>query len=234
MLPEENIDQLFRSALENANEIPPANAWQGISNQLSNVTGATQSVAAKSWIGKLGLISKVAIISTTIISGVVAYELLKEEPLKKSIENTSSLENGNSEKQLENKNVKQNKTEEITSIDRGFNCVKQNPIEIAKQNNESNGITIYPPLSDLNKDLSNSKTTANDDDLLGKIQSIISDKASVQKPNAETSKVLENLIENGCKNKLVLNVVESDSNGKLVQVNCNGNVKKLISWCSNF
>jgi TctA family transporter len=36
--------------------------------------------------------------------------------------------------------------------------------------------------------------------------------------------VLGNLIENGCKNKIELNVVESDSNGRLIQVKCNGNV----------
>ena len=53
----------------------------------------------------------------------------------------------------------------------------------------------------------------------------ISDKAAVQITNTETSKVLENLIENGCKNKITLNVVESDSNGNLITVKCNGNVK---------
>jgi len=226
MLPEDNIDQLFRSALENANEIPPANAWQGISNQLSNVSSASQTVAAKSWFAKLGLVSKVAIITTVIVSGVVAFELLKDDNLKSNPNNALSTQNKISSKQSLNEN------KETGQIESGLNNDVINPESQLEDNDNKTQIeagniyTVYPPLAAINKDLLAVKSDVNGDNLLNNIQTIITDKKEAQKSKNEISSVLGNIIENGCKNKLTLSVVESDSNGNLVNVNCNGNVKK--------
>jgi len=226
MLPEDNIDQLFRSALENANEIPPANAWQGISNQLSNVSSASQTVAAKSWFAKLGLVSKVAIITTVIVSGVVAFELLKDDNLKSNPNNALSTQNKISPKQSLNEN------KETGQIESGLNNDVINPESQLEDNDNKTQIeagniyTVYSPLAAINKDLLAVKSDVNGENLLNNIQTIITDKKEAQKSKNEISSVLGNIIENGCKNKLTLSVVESDSNGNLVNVNCNGNVKK--------
>ncbi|MCX8483052.1 MAG: gliding motility-associated C-terminal domain-containing protein [Crocinitomicaceae bacterium] len=225
MLPEENIDQLFRSALENAKEIPPANAWQGISNQLSNVSSVTQTVAAKSWFAKLGIVSKVAIIASVVITSVVAFELLKDETLNLSQNNSISAKNEISS----NGNLtapKDNSAAELNNIKTPNLSVNDvNKRQIQSQNGVGKGYSVYHPLSLLNKDLLVDNAGGDGDNLLNTIQSIVTDKIEVQKSKNESSTVLGNLIENGCKNKITLNVVESDSNGKLVQVNCNGNVK---------
>ena len=226
MLPEDNIDQLFRSALENATEIPPANAWQGISNQLSNVSSASQTVTAKSWFAKLGLVSKVAIVATVVVSGVVAFELLKDDNLKLNPINAISTQNKISPKQSLNEN------KETGQIETGLNNDVVNPDSQLEDNGnktqieEGNRYIVYPPLSAMNTDLLAVKSDGNGDNLLNNIQSIIADKKDAQKSKNESSSVLGNIIENGCKNKLTLSVVESDSNGNLVNVNCNGNVKK--------
>jgi gliding motility-associated-like protein len=225
MLPEENIDQLFRSALENAKEIPPANAWQGISNQLSNVSSASQTVAAKSWFAKLGLVSKVAIFASVVITSVVAFELLKDETLNLSQNNSISAKNeissnGNLTAPKDNSAVELNN---IKTPNLSANDVNKNQIQ--SQNGVGKGYSVYPPLSLLNKDLLVDNAGGDGDNLLNTIQSIVTDKIEVQKSKNETSSVLGNLIENGCKNNILLNVVESDSNGRMIQVKCNGNVK---------
>ena len=224
MLPEENIDQLFRSALENANEIPPPNAWQGISNQLSNVSGASQTVAAKSWFAKLGLVSKVAFVSVAIITSV-AYELSKTDDLKFTQNNTLSTQNEISPniilpQEKDNNAIALNKTSTPKS-----SANSSNKIQRQSQHGVAKGVEVFPPFSALNKDLLAVNPRSNGDNLLNNIQSIITDKIEVQKSKNEPSTVLGNLIENGCKNKIELNVVESDSNGRLIQVKCNGNVK---------
>jgi len=225
MLPEENIDQLFRSALENAKEIPPANAWQGISNQLSNVSSASQTIAAKSWFAKLGLVSKVAIFASVVITSVVAFELLKDETLNLSQNNSISAKNeissnGNLTAPKDNSAVELNN---IKTPNLSANDVNKNQIQ--SQNGVGKGYSVYPPLSLLNKDLLVDNAGGDGYNLLNTIQSIVTDKIEVQKSKNETSSVLGNLIENGCKNNILLNVVESDSNGRMIQVKCNGNVK---------
>jgi len=225
MLPEENIDQLFRSALENAREIPPANAWQGISNQLSNVSSASQTIAAKSWFAKLGLVSKVAIFASVVITSVVAFELLKDETLNLSQNNSISAKNeissnGNLTAPKDNSAVELNN---IKTPNLSANDVNKNQIQ--SQNGVGKGYSVYPPLSLLNKDLLVDNAGGDGYNLLNTIQSIVTDKIEVQKSKNETSSVLGNLIENGCKNNILLNVVESDSNGRMIQVKCNGNVK---------
>jgi len=225
MLPEENIDQLFRSALENAKEIPPANAWQGISNQLSNVSSASQTVAAKSWFAKLGLVSKVAIFASVVITSIVAFELLKDETLNLSQNNSISAKNeissnGNLTAPKDNSAVELNN---IKTPNLSANDVNKNQIQ--SQNGVGKGYSVYPPLSLLNKDLLVDNAGGDGYNLLNTIQSIVTDKIEVQKSKNETSSVLGNLIENGCKNNILLNVVESDSNGRMIQVKCNGNVK---------
>lgn len=221
MLPEENIDQLFRSALENANEIPPPNAWQGISNQLSNVSSASQTVAAKSWFAKLGLVSKVAITATLIITGVVAFELTKDADLILNQKNAISTGNEISPIEIlpEAKDInakESNKTNKLNLSPNSFD-----KIQIQSPNGVANIFEVYNP----NTDLLVSRSSGNENNLINSIQAIIEDNKEEQKYKKETSSVLGNLIENGCKNKIELNVVESDSNGRLIQVNCNGNVK---------
>ena len=224
MLPEENIDQLFRSALENAKEIPPPNAWQGISNQLTNVSSASQAVASKSWFAKLGLVSKVAFLSVAIITSV-AYELSKTDDLKLNRSNALSTQNETSHNDIlsEEKNIGAIESIKISTPNPSAN--NSNKSQTEHQNGVAKGFVIYPPLSALNNDLLAVNPKSNGDNLLNNIQAIITDKIEVQKSKNETSTVLENLIENGCKNKLTLSVAESDSNGNLINVNCNGNVK---------
>jgi len=222
MLPEENIDQFFRSALENAKEIPPANAWQGISNQLSNVSSASHAAASKSWFAKLGLVSKIAIISTVIVTAVVAYKLSKNDALVLKQKNSLSIQNEtnqipNSPEEKYNSAIESNKTNSPVN--------NSNISELKSKNGVGKGWTDYLPLSKLNKDLPIHKVAGSNDNLFINIQSIITDKIGVQKNPNETSTLLGNLIENGCKNKLTLSVVESDSNGNLLNVKCNGNVK---------
>lgn len=224
MLPEENIDQIFRSALENANEIPPPNAWQGISNQLSNVSNVSQTVAAKSWFAKLGIVAKVAIVSSAIITSVVAFELSKTETLNSKQNNVSVAQKQNSEAQIDNQDSKIN-SNEYNSESSILPVLKKNATENNKLNNQSKENTIYLSYSSINNDLLASKNVGTQDNLLNKIEAIIADKNEVQKSKNETSSFLGNLIENGCKNQVTLNVLESDSNGRMIQVKCNGNVK---------
>jgi len=225
MLPEENIDQLFRSTLENAKEIPPTNAWQGISSQLSNVSGASQTVASKSWFAKLGLMSKVAVISTAIITSVVAFEFLKETDLKLIQNNAISTKNEISQNDILPEGIDKGfkKSNKISTPNPSV--ITYNKSQSQSQNGKAKVFEVYPPFSELKKDFLATNSYRNDDNLLNNIQSFIGSSGEVQKSKNETSSVLGNLIENGCKNKIVLNVVESDSNGKLIQVNCNGNVK---------
>ena len=225
MLPEENIDQLFRSALENAQEIPPANAWQGISNQLSNVSSASQTVAAQSWFAKLGLVSKVVIISTVVVGGIVAFELSKDDSLKSNRNNVLSTQNEISQNDIlpEEKDRSAIESNKISIPNPSVNNSNKNQSQ--SQNGVAKGFIVYPPLSALNKDFLVVNPRSNADNLLNNIQSIITDKIEVQKSKNETLTILGNLIENGCKNKLTLSVEESDSNGNLIHVNCNGNVK---------
>ncbi len=225
MLPEENIDQLFRSALENAQEIPPANAWQGISNQLSNVSSASQTVAAQSWFAKLGLVSKVVIISTVVVGGIVAFELSKDDSLKSNRNNVLSTQNEISQNDIlpEEKDRSAIESNKISIPNPSVNNSNKNQSQ--SQNGVAKGFIVYPPLSALNKDFLVVNPRSIADNLLNNIQSIITDKIEVQKSKNETLTILGNLIENGCKNKLTLSVEESDSNGNLIHVNCNGNVK---------
>lgn len=225
MLTEENIDQLFRSALENAQEIPPANAWQGISNQLSNVSSASQTVAAQSWFAKLGLVSKVAIISTVVVGGIVAFELSKDDSLKSNRNNVLSTQNEISQNDIlpEEKDRSAIESNKISIPNPSVNNSNKNQSQ--SQNGVAKGFIVYPPLSAINKDFLVVNPRSNADNLLNNIQSIITDKIEVQKSKNETLTILGNLIENGCKNKLTLSVEESDSNGNLIHVNCNGNVK---------
>ncbi len=224
MLPEENIDQLFRSTLENAKEIPPLNAWQGISNQLSNVSGASQGVVAKSWFAKLGLVSKVAFLATAIITSV-AYELSKTDDLNFTQNEVLSTQNEISQNDILPVGIDKGVTEsnKISTPNPSVNT--SNKSQSQSQNGIAKVFEVYPPLSELNKDLLATNSFRNEDNLLNSIQSIIASNGEVQKSKNETSTLIGNLIENGCKNKIALNAVESDSNGTLVQVNCNGNVK---------
>lgn len=225
MLPEENIDQLFRSVLENAKEIPPTNAWQGISNQLSNVSVTSKTVAAKSWFAKLGLVSKVAIISTVIVGGIVALKLSNDDRLKSNLNDAVSTQNEISQNDIltDKKDKSAVESNKISTQNPSVN--NYNKSQLQSQNGVAKGFDVYPPLSALNKDLLAVNPRGNRDNLLNNIQTIISDNIEVQKSKNETSTVLGNLIENDCKNKLTLSVVESDSNGNLIKVNCNGNVK---------
>ncbi len=221
MLPEENIDQLFRSAFENAKEIPPANAWQGISNQLSNVSSASQTVAAKSWFAKLGLVSKVAIVATVIVSGVVAFELLKDDnlmlnPINAISAQTEINKNDISPDVRDSGAIESNKTNTLNISDNSFN-----KIQIESTNGVAKGFEVYIP----NKDLLVSRSNGNENNFINNIQAIIEENNQDQKSKNQTSSVLGDLIENGCKNNILLNVVESDSNGRMIQVKCNGNVK---------
>ena len=226
MLPEDNIDQLFRSALENANEIPPPNAWQGISNQLSNVSSASQTVAAKSWFAKLGLVSKVAILSTVIVGGIVAFELSKDDSLMSNRNNALSTQNEISQNDILPEEKDNGVIASIKTNGSVPSANNSNKIQLQSQNEPAKNLTFDPPISAIKKDhLSGVHSEVNDENLLNRIQSNITDRIEVPKFKNETSSVLGNIVENGCKNKIELNVVESDSNGRLIQVNCNGNVK---------
>lgn len=225
MLPEENIDQLFRSALENAKEIPPANAWQGISNQLSNISSASHAAASKSWFAKLGLVSKIAIISTVILTAVVAYKLSKNDDLKLNLNNAISTQTETSQNDILPEEKHKSAIESNTISTPNPSAHNFNKSQMQSQNGVGKGWTDYLPLSKPNKDLPIHKVAGSNDNLLINIQSIITDKIEVQKSKNEPSTVFGNPIENGCKNKLTLSVVESDSNGNLINVKCNGNVK---------
>jgi len=224
MLPEENIDQLFRSALENAKEIPPPSAWQGISNQLSNVTSASHAAASKSWFAKLGLFSKVAFLSVAIITSV-AYELSKTDDLKVTQNNALSTQDETSQYDILPERKDKSALESNKIITPNLSANNYNNSQGQSHNGVAQGIIVYPPLSAHNNDILSVNPGTNANNLLNNIQAIITDKIEDQKSKNETSTVLENLVENGCKHKLTLSVVESDSNGSLVNVNCNGNVK---------
>jgi len=221
---EENIDQLFRSALENAKELPPPNSWLGISNQLGHVSIASHPVAPKNWFAKLGLVSKVAIIATVFVGGAVAVELLKDDDLKLNPNIVLSINNETSKNDILPEVKLNNAVESNGNITPSSTHV--NKTQFQSQNVEEKGFMVYPPLSALDKVFLHVNSKSNGDNLLSTIQSVIADKSEIEKSKNETSTVLGNIIENSCKNNLTLSVVESDSTGNIINVNCNGNVKK--------
>ena len=76
-----DIDELFRETLGNATDVPPSSAWNHISNQLNHGSAASSSVAGKSWFAKLGLVSKVAIVSSVVGLSVLGISLMPNNSL---------------------------------------------------------------------------------------------------------------------------------------------------------
>lgn len=222
---EENIDQLFRSALENAAETPPPSAWQGISNQLIQPNQAVSSgktLAQKSWFAKLGLATKVALIGSVVaVVGTIVTLNVEQNDIQvaQNQEQSSKLIENNIEDAASNNESIQPKTQ--SNLDATSSSIENNQTVYSKLkavNHEEESPSVFEEYH-----AENNLPVINYE--YSQVQR--NEKGKVDVENGEGSKVLSVIQNFGCKNSTVLSVAEADSNAKLIGVECNGNVKKL-------
>ena len=124
-----DIDELFRETLGNATDVPPSSAWNHISNQLNHGSASSSSVAGKSWFSKLGIVSKVAIVSSVVGLGGLGLYMMPENDvtspeIKKEI-NTTGSENLSVQDSLGKLTSHENSEISVTKTRPRFLCIDQ-------------------------------------------------------------------------------------------------------------